>query len=110
MTRKSKFSQSPRANWIALVLMVSIPIFLWLVPAGQFDDTGVILCPSRFLFDIECFGCGMTRAILHFHHLNFDEAFYHNALVGLVYPALIIIWGLWMRHILKNLNILGSQG
>lgn len=106
MTKKSKFSQSPRANWIALVLMIAFPIFLWLVPAGQFDDTGVVLCPSRFLFDVECFGCGITRAVLHFHHFNFDEAFYHNAFIAIVYPGLVFIWFLWMKHILTNLGFL----
>jgi hypothetical protein len=101
----AKFKDSRILNWIALVLLGLFPIFLWLVPSGTFDDTGVIICPSRFLFDIECFGCGITRAVLHIHHFEFEEAVYYNPLIIAVYPGLIYIWYRWMRYLLGNLDI-----
>ncbi|MDX1683648.1 MAG: DUF2752 domain-containing protein [Saprospiraceae bacterium] len=93
-----------------MIILALIPIALWIVPAGQFDDTGVVLCPSRFLFDIECPGCGITRAILHFHHWDFDEAVYHNMFVLIIYPLLFLLWLYWMYHILINLGWIKKRG
>ena len=103
---KPKFADNKPLNWITLVLMIAFPFFLWIVPSGTFDDTGVIICPSRFLFDIECFGCGMTRAVMHFHHFEFEEAVYYNMFVVLIYPGLVWVWFRWVRQILRNLSFL----
>ena len=40
----------------------------------------------------------MTRAIMHFHHFDFEEALYYNQFVPLAYLALIVIWFLWTRN------------
>ena len=97
------------ANWVIGIVLMIIPIFLWIVPAGQFDDTGVIICPSRFIFDIECFGCGMTRAVLHMHHGDFEQAVYYNVFVLLIYPLLVGFWLYWMYNIGKNLGFIQSK-
>ena len=97
------------ANYLIGGILLLVPIVLWIVPASQFDDTGVIICPSRFLFDIECFGCGMTRAVLHFHHFDFEEAVYHNVFILLIYPLLVVMWLYWMFNILKNLGYIASK-
>lgn len=89
---------------IWLVALILAPIVLWILPANHFDNGEVILCPSRFLFGIECFGCGMTRAIMHIHHFDFVEGFYYNYLSLLVYPILGLLWLSW---VLKALNRMG---
>jgi hypothetical protein len=93
-------------QWAWLILLLATPIVLWIIPAGIFDNGKVILCPSRFLFDIECFGCGMTRAVMHMHHLEVDEAVYHNVGVLAIYPALIGVWVFWVYKAAKKLEII----
>lgn len=93
-----------KIDYIWVVLLLAVPIVLWILPADYFDNGEIILCPSRFLFGIECFGCGMTRAIMHIHHFNFVEGFYFNYFSFLIYPLLIIVWFSWM---LKALNRMG---
>lgn len=90
---------------IWVVLLALTPIVLWILPADFFDHGEVILCPSRLFFNIECFGCGMTRAIQHFHHFEFQEAFYYNYGSIVVYPGLVFVWFLWMYKALKRLGV-----
>lgn len=75
-----------------LFFVVATPIVLWILPKDYFDNNTVELCPSKAFFNIECFGCGMTRAVMHFHHLDFGGAIYYNLLVVGVYPFLAWLW------------------
>jgi hypothetical protein len=75
-----------------LFFLVATPIVLWLLPTDYFDNSTVELCPSKALFDIECWGCGITRAVMHFHHLEIGGAIYYNFLVVGVYPFLVWLW------------------
>lgn len=89
--------------WLMALLLC--PIVLWVLPVDFFTDGGPIVCPSRALFDIECFGCGITRAVMNFHHFEFTEAIYYNSLVIGVYPFLVWLWQLWVRAELRYLDI-----
>lgn len=89
--------------WLAALL--ACPVVLWVLPADTFNETGVLTCPSQAFFAIECLGCGITRAVMHFHHFDFTEAIYYNSLIVLVYPFLIWLWQLWVRAELRYLNI-----
>lgn len=91
-------------TWIWLILLLAVPLTLWVLPAAFFDDTGVATCPSVLFFNAECLGCGMTRAIMHFHHLRFDDAVYYNRASFLIYPALVIVWFIWVSNALKALG------
>jgi len=92
--------------WLAALLI--FPILLWLLPGDFFDYGDTVLCPSRLLFDIECFGCGMTRAIMHAHHFEFDDAVYYNTGSLLVYPGLIFVWCLWVYRAYKRIKSLNN--
>jgi hypothetical protein len=37
----------------------------------------------------------MTRAVMHFHHFEFDDAIYFNRASFIVYPALVVVWTMW---------------
>jgi uncharacterized integral membrane protein len=71
--------------------LVALPIVLVLLPVDFFDE-GQTLCISVFLLDLECYACGMTRAIHHLIHLEFNEAFEFNRLSFIVLPLLIYVW------------------
>jgi hypothetical protein len=88
--------------WIAA--LIAVPVVLWILPAGSFDHTGVELCPSKFLFKVECFGCGMTRAVMHLHHFDWQEAVYYNYLVLVVYPILVFFWCRFMLQAIRGLS------
>jgi len=93
--------------YLRLVAYFLIPIVLLILPADFFDD-GQSLCPSILLLDIECLGCGMTRACMHFIHFEFTEAISYNLLVLIVFPLLALIWVMWFRNDLKRLKELDN--
>ncbi len=92
--------------WFALLLLT--PFVLWVLPA-TFFDTGTSVCPSKLFFDIECFGCGMTRAVMHMHHLDIEEAVYYNTGVLFIYPALVVIWSIWTYRSARRLGLIGRS-
>ncbi len=91
-----------------LIALLVCPIALWLMPVDYFNNGGGLSCPSESWFGIECLGCGMSRAVMHFHHFDFMEAIYYNSLVVVIYPFLIWLWQLWVRAELAYLGLWGS--
>lgn len=85
-----------RLTLVWLMVLLLTPIILWVFPADAFDYGSTSICPSKLIFDIECFGCGMIRAIMHFHHLEIAEAVYHNTGVLILYPGLVLAWTYWV--------------
>jgi hypothetical protein len=49
------------------------------------------LCPWRVLLGIECFGCGMTRALSSALHGDLAAALAFNRGVVIVLPALVVM-------------------
>ena len=90
--------------WTMPIGIVISPFILWLLPADFFDNSGLITCPSLFLFDMECLGCGMTRAIMHLHHFQMDSALTFNRGVLLIYPLLIYFWFVYARILYRMLS------
>jgi len=95
-----------KLEWAWLAALLLFPIVLWIMPSTFFDGPdGVVVCPSRLFFNIECYGCGMTRAITHLHHGELEDAVYYNFLSPVVYIALVALWFVWMRRSLNRLGI-----
>jgi hypothetical protein len=67
------------------------PLVLILLPK-DFFDTGQTVCLSQLLAGIECYACGMTRAVMHFIHLDFETAWMFNKLSFIVVPMLVPMW------------------
>jgi len=89
-----------------LALIVVTPIVLLILPAGFFDN-GQAICLSKVLLGQECPACGMTRAIQHLIHFDFEEAFAYNMMSFVVLPLLGVIWvqwGLKEYKMLKRIN------
>lgn len=76
---------------IYFIILLLIPLVLIILPADFFNN-GQSICLSIFLFDRECYGCGMTRAIQHIMHLDFYQAYIQNKLSFLVFPILALAW------------------
>lgn len=72
------------------LFFVSVPIVLLILPIDYFD-VGESVCLSKVIFDFECYACGMTRAIQHLIHFDFDEAIQYNPLSLIVLPIMIYI-------------------
>jgi hypothetical protein len=85
-----------------LVLLIILPIFLILLPS-DFFDSGQTLCFSKAFFDIECLGCGITRAIQHLIHFEFYEAWLLNKLSVIVLPLLIYFY---IKEIVRIKNLI----
>jgi hypothetical protein len=69
----------------ALVFLLAISSGLMLVALNRPNAHGLgHLCPSKRFLDIECPGCGSTRAIHHVSRGRIDEAFAHNPLLVVV--------------------------
>lgn len=90
-----------------LILLLLTPVVLWLLPATFFDE-GPAICPSKVFFGFECLGCGMTRAVMHVHHLQLEEAIFYNTGVVVVFPALVVIWSVWVYKSARRLYLPGN--
>jgi hypothetical protein len=77
--------------YIKIAGYILLPVILLVLPATYFDE-GQAVCVSRVVFDIECYGCGLTRAIMHLVHLDIATAWSYNKLSVLVFPLLCIVW------------------
>lgn len=71
--------------------MIAIPIVLLILPADHFDH-GEVMCPSKRFLDFECLGCGLTRAVQHLIHFEFQTAWDYNKLVVIVFPLIVLYW------------------
>ena len=50
------------------------------------------ICLFKNITGSDCYGCGMTRAILSALHFRLDNAFHYNKLFVIVLPLLVYIW------------------
>lgn len=68
-----------------------VPVILMILPSGFFDE-GQSICLSVIAFNTECYGCGMTRAIMHLIHADYTAAWEYNGLSFLVLPLLVMLY------------------
>lgn len=86
-----------------LIVLVSVPIIFLILPADFFDE-GESVCFSILFFEQQCYGCGMTRGLLHLLHFNFSTAYEFNKLSLIVFPLLVFIWFGELRRTYRKLN------
>ena len=87
------------------ILLIAIPVTLFIVPVDYFDH-GQATCLSVIFFDMECYGCGMTRATMRMMHFDFVGAYKFNPLIIAVFPLLVIIWVKLFFRLVFNSKIL----
>lgn len=71
--------------------VILIPVALFFIPLGWLQHQHTI-CIFKNITGHDCYGCGMTRAILSSLHLRFIDAYHYNKLVFVVLPLLVFIW------------------
>jgi hypothetical protein len=84
--------------WSGLVLL---PVILYAIPLEWLKEQHSI-CLFKNITGNDCYGCGMTRAVLSAIHFQFENAIKFNKLIIVVFPLLIYIWAkkivnLWPR-------------
>ncbi len=97
--------KSDKFNRLMLIAYCLVPISIFLLPIDLFDKDETIVCLSRLLFDMECWGCGLTRSVMHAMHGDFLLAYEYNHLITVVLPLLIAIWIKDVRVFWKRLQI-----
>lgn len=87
---KLHFSDRDKRRLAIITFAVLTLIFFYLLylPADYFDH-GDPKCVSVIFFDVECYGCGMTRAIQHLLHADFVGAWEFNKLSFIVLPLAV---------------------
>jgi len=93
--------KDPRWSMILLCGWCLLPLGLWMLPASFFDQ-GQVVCLSRLLFDLECWGCGLTRAVQHAVHGEWAIAYEFNRLIVLIGPLLIVLWLKYLRQFYRQ--------
>ena len=78
-------------NKLSFSVILVLPILLYLVPLDWLNKQHTI-CLFKNIFGLDCYGCGITRAVLSALHLNFKDAINYNIMVVIVLPLLIYIW------------------
>lgn len=74
-----------------LTTYILLPFILYAIPLDNILN-GESICLWKQCFGIECWGCGITRAIFLALHGYFIEAWKYNKLYVVVMPLLMYIW------------------
>jgi hypothetical protein len=78
-------------NRLLLALYFIIPLVLFFIPLDWLNKQHTI-CLVKNIFGVNCFGCGITRAVISGIQLDFNKSFEYNKMVIIVLPLLIYVW------------------
>lgn len=74
--------------YLLIAFLITLSSTLIILPA-TFFDSGQSICLSVLLLNRECYGCGMTRAIQHLIHFDFEMAYHYNKLSFIIFPLFV---------------------
>lgn len=84
-------------KYLRAIGILLIPIALYFIPINLFTEHQSI-CLCKLLTGHECWGCGITKAVISVIQFHFDDAIEYNKLVVVIFPLLVFLW-------MKNLII-----
>ena len=90
-------------NVISLGILLSLPIAVSFIRVTILNNLPVLCIYKRF-FGIECWGCGMTRAIISVANGNFKNAIEYNWRVLIVFPLLLYIYFFNIYKVYKKIK------
>lgn len=91
---------------IKLLILVLIPVVLYAIPLESICN-GNTICVFTNIFGVECWGCGITRAIFSALHFRFYDAWEYNPFFVVVLPLLLFFW---MRTVVRQIRSLIGYG
>lgn len=89
--------------WRAAVAALA-PLCVYVIPREWLFDESHTLCLFHNLTGRDCWGCGMTRALVEVAYLNFADAWNFNRAVVIVAPLLIYLWTKWIFRLVKTVK------
>ena len=87
----SKINSKKSKNIILLSAYMILPFLLYSIRLEWLNKQHTI-CLIKNIFGVECFGCGITRAIIASVQLDFTKAIEYNTMVIIVLPLFIHEW------------------
>ncbi|QTV06302.1 DUF2752 domain-containing protein [Faecalibacter bovis] len=91
---------------ICSILLLGGALIFYFYQNNPSDNNSFFLrCPSNFLFNIDCPGCGTQRAIHHLLHLEIAEAFRFNALFVLFSPLILVVIALLIYNFIFDKSV-----
>jgi len=86
---------------VKFLILFSLGLLFFLIPKSFLGDTYPI-CLFRNIFNINCIGCGTTRAVWSVLHLKFADAFEYNKLIIVTFPLIVGCSIAWILKDNKN--------
>jgi hypothetical protein len=86
---------------ILAIGVLALPFALFFVPMNWLEGHGTI-CLFKNIFGIECWGCGITRAVVSVVQFEFKRAIEYNWKVVIVFPILCWIWFNYLKNCFFN--------
>ena len=83
------------------VAVALLPLALYFIPRESFFEHTHTLCLVHCLTGEECWGCGMSRALLSLMYLDFESAWAYHRGVVVVVPVLAWLWLKWIYRLTK---------
>ena len=78
-------------SYIKIIGLLLLPVLLFFIPVNWLNRQHSI-CLFKNLTGHECYGCGITRAIISTVQFHFETAFHYNKLIIVVFPLLVYVW------------------
>jgi hypothetical protein len=94
-----------RKLWVPVffVLLLLLPIVLLLTPLDLLEEQGTV-CLSVLIAGLECYACGMFRALMSILNFEFAKAAEYNKLSFIVFPLLVYFWATLLLEYYKKLK------
>jgi hypothetical protein len=99
-----KYSLKDYIDFAIIFIIIATPLVVLSLPRNYFDN-GDSICLSRVLLDIECYACGMTRAMQHLIHLDYLSAIEYNPLSLAVLPVICYIGIMELFKAVKRIKL-----
>lgn len=99
----SELKQTRTYKQLQLFILTFAPVGLFFIPVAWLNQQHSI-CLYKNITGNDCFGCGITRAVLSILHFDFSTAFHYNKLVVIVFPLLVYVWGKKIVKLIKELK------
>jgi len=94
-----------RKSEIFLLFYTAAPLILYFIPIKWLNEQHTI-CVFKNIIGKDCFGCGITRAIISCIQLDFEKSFYYNKIIIIVLP---ILFYEWLKNIIEGVKKIANN-